>query len=252
MIVDCNAYVGKWPYWPNPYMSEDGLLRLMDRHDVARAVVTSTRSIMIDPREGNVECREIAARHPDRINWLACVNPCDDEAALVECERAVEEGAVALRLTPQHQSWSLSTDPFVDELVAAVERWRKPVVLPLRLIMDWRLPMLGIAELAAFVAKHPGATFVLSGINYHDLRVAVAIMKRNPATFIETSCLMGRGSVERLVEAVGAGRVLLGLGLPLQSGLCGLEKIRHADIDERAIEGILGVNALRLYGMGAA
>ncbi|MHB0871793.1 MAG: amidohydrolase family protein, partial [Chloroflexota bacterium] len=143
MIVDCNAYVGKWPYWPNPYMSEDGLLRLMDRHDVARAVVTSTRSIMINPHEGNAECREIVARHPDRISWLACIDPCDDEAALVECERAVGEGAVGLRLAPQHQSWMLPTDPFVDDLVAAATRWRKPVVLPFRLVMDWRLPKLG-------------------------------------------------------------------------------------------------------------
>jgi len=247
VIIDFNAYVGKWPYWPNRYMSEQGLLELMDRHGVDLAVVTSTRGIMIDPQEGNDEAASLAGRHPDRISWLCCVNPYDDAAALVEIERcSLQGGAVGLRLVPQHQAWDLNADPYVANVVAAAHRLGLFVLLPLRLIMDWRLPAIQITDIGTFVNKHPDCAFVLSGVNYHDLRLAIDILARNPNTLIETSCLMGRDAVKQLIEHVGSERVLLGLGLPLQSALCGLVKVQRAKIKEEDKRLILGVNAKSL------
>ena len=244
MIIDFNAYIGRWPYWPNRYMSEQGLLELMDRHDVDRAVVTSTRGIMIDPHEGNDEAATLAGRHSDRISWVCCVNPCDDAAAVVELERCgVQAGAVGLRLAPQHQAWDLNADPYIADVMAAAQRLGLFVLLPVRLIMDWRLPSMRITDIGIFVNKHPNCTFVVSGVNYHDLRLAIDILARNPNTLIETSCLMGRDAIKQLVDHIGSERVLLGLGLPLQSALCGLVKVQRAKINEKDKKLILGVNA---------
>jgi predicted TIM-barrel fold metal-dependent hydrolase len=228
-------------------MNEQGLLELMDRHGVDQVVVTSTRGIMIDPREGNDEAAGLASRHPDRIRWLCCLNPCDDAAAVVELERCSQQGkAVGVRLAPQHQAWDLNADPYVAAVVVAAQRLGLFVLLPLRLIMDWRLPAMQITAIGTFVAKHPNCTFVLSGVNYHDLRMAIHILARNANALIETSCLMGRDGVKQLVERIGSERVLLGLGLPLQSGLCGLVKVQRAKVKEEDKRLILGMNARRL------
>jgi predicted TIM-barrel fold metal-dependent hydrolase len=60
---------------------------------------------------------------------------------------------------------------------------------------------------------------------------------------------MGRDEVKDLVERVGAERLLLGLGLPLQSAQAGLVKVEKARIETAAKELILGANAARLLDL---
>lgn len=249
MIVDCNAYVGQWPHWFNTYMSVEGLLHLMDSHGVDRAIVTSLQCVETNPAAGNDEAAAAVARHPGRLSWFCSVCPSEDEQALTELERAAAHGAKGLRLFPQHQAWGLNTDPNVGAVVALAQHLGLPVHLPLRLIMDWSLPVLPLHEVRSFVGRYPECTFILSGVNYPEHRLAVDILQKHPNTLLETSCLMGRDEVKDLVKRVGAERLLLGLGLPLQSAQAGLVKVEKARIETAAKELILGANAARLLDL---
>lgn len=247
MIVDVNAYVGRWRYWLNKYMAEDDLIvGLMDRKGVDHAVITHTKCLETDVRAGNDEAAALAARYPGRFSWFCSVYPFDEEGAVKELERAVAAGACGLRLLPQYQTWSLSNEPMLDAIMAAAERLNVPVAVSVRLFMDWQLPSISQGEIGGFVAKYPRNNVIICGVNYTEFRPVHAILKKNKNAYIETSSLMGRGEVQMLAESVGPERVLMGLALPLLTADCGLVRITKAHIGDPDKRAIMGENARRL------
>jgi len=124
-----------------------------------------------------------------------------------------------------------------------------PVLIPIRLMMNWGLPTLDVRTIGGIAAAYSHVQFIIGGVNYGELADALAVMNRYNNVAIETSCLQSLGGVKLLADEVGPERVLLGTGLPLQYPSAGLAKIEHAEISDRAKELILGLNAERLLGL---
>ena len=55
MIIDTSAYVGNWPFWPVPHMDSNGngLVEIMDKYGIDKAVITSMDGILYDDEMGN-------------------------------------------------------------------------------------------------------------------------------------------------------------------------------------------------------
>ncbi len=72
-IIDIHTHYGRWPF---PVQANDaaGLLRLMDRHGIERAVMSSAEAIVYDMRSGNARMAE-AIRGQDRIFGWVVANP---------------------------------------------------------------------------------------------------------------------------------------------------------------------------------
>ena len=150
---------------------------------------------------------------------------------------------------PQHHSYHLLYESFVDEILedAATRCW--PVMLPLRVIMNWGVPSLDPSDMHAIVTRHPRVTWILAGINYlHELQMATSLMQRHPTVNLETSCVMGYAAIEKIVQRWGSSQLLFGSGSPLQHGGAGLSKIMRAAIPADAQDAILGGNLARLIG----
>lgn len=250
MILDLNAYIGRWPYWPVGQSEPDEVLAALARWGIDRAAVCSTRSIFVHFEDGNRET-EAAAANDDRLIPFACLGPLEASHALAARQHDLEDYAArgfrGVRLYPQHHSYHPLYEPFLDAVLedAASRRW--PVVLPLRLIMNWGLPVLELPVIDALVTRHPRAVWVLAGINYlHELQVAVSLMRRFDGVNLELSCVMGFNAVEKLVQTCGAERLLFGSGSPLQNGAAAVSKVARAKISEAAREAIFSGNALRL------
>ena len=157
-----------------------------------------------------------------------------------------------LRLYPQHHSYHPLYADWLDATLEDAAERRRPVLLPLRLIMNWGMPMLELTVMEAMVTRHPRVPWILAGINYlHELQLAETLLRRHETVHVETSCIMGYAAVEGLVSRHGAERILFGSAAPLQHGAAALSKIVHARIAEAAREKILGGNLCRLLGMAA-
>lgn len=140
----------------------------------------------------------------------------------------------------------------MEAILEAAAGFDWPVMLPLRLIMNWGMPMLELGVIEALVKRHPETLWILAGINYlHELQLAVSLMKRFPRVHLETSCVMGFEAVAKLAGQCGSDRILFGSGGPIQHGGAGVEKILRAKIPEAAREAILGGNAARLLKLEA-
>ncbi|TAM79234.1 MAG: hypothetical protein EPN47_19695 [Acidobacteria bacterium] len=251
MIVDICAYFGKWPYWPVDTCTPSAVVEELDRCGIDRAAVVSTRGLFVGWDEGNQETEQAICRSPQRLLGFACLGPLELSHTLhgheIDFDNLQARGFRGVRLYPQHHTYHPLYEPFVGHVLedAAARQW--PVLLPLRVIMNWGLPQLSLDWIVALVERHPRVPWILSGINYfHELQAAASLMQRFSSVHLETSSVQGFNAITKLVDQCGAGNLLLGTGLPLQNGAANLQKVLRAKISDAAREQILETNACRI------
>lgn len=253
MICDANAFIGKWPYWPIRSSKASEVVGELTGWHIDRAAICSTRSVFVHWEDGNQEVEAAVRKHPGQLTAFACLGTLELSHRLPEktydFADYVARGFKGVRLYPQHHSYHPLYEQFVDAILedAASRRW--PVLLPLRITMNWGVPMLDLRLIEELVERHSRVCWILSGINYlHELQLAVSLMRRYATVHLETSCVMGYVAVAKLVQQCGAERILFGSGAPIQHGAAALSKILHARLSDRDREAILGENLRHLLG----
>lgn len=253
MIFDANAFIGKWPYWPIRSSSPDEVAAELKGWKIDRAAICSTRSVFVHWEDGNKEVEAAVTAHPHELVPFACLGPLELSHALpthsYDFVDYVQRGFRGIRLYPQHHSYHPLYQSFVDEILeeSASRGW--PVLLPLRIIMNWGVPMLDLGSIHVIVQRHPHVRWILAGINYlHELQLASTLLRQLPNLSLETSCIMGYAAIAKLVQQHGSSQILFGSGAPIQHGSAALSKIVLAEITDSDREAILGGNLRRLLG----
>ncbi len=273
--IDINACFGHWQYWDLHHKTPAELVGLMDRFGIERAAVLSLRGVFVDWRAGNEETLAAAAQFPERLIPTVTLSPfmtLDTPQSLRdsasrgghgrsgvskvnsgadELHRLIDAGARGVRLYPAFHSYRLDS-AFVDEICrVAVERG-VPVMIPTRIMMNWRFVPVAPDLIADVVTRHPRTQFILSGQNYlAEYQTVIKLMHRAPNTWYEFSCMQGFGAIARLVAEVGSARVLFGTGALLHYPACNVAKLDGAPLEASDREAIAWRNAARLLGLAS-
>lgn len=249
-MLDFSGFIGPWPYWDIAHKTPEAILSLMDRYQIETLAVCSTRSIFWDWRQGNEESLTLAGKYPARFVAFVSISPIlpapDLAARLRDYKRRQAKG---IRLYPQHHGYSLTAGSGITEILKTAQALEFPVVLPIRVIMNWGLPDLALPAIEETVARYPQLRFVLSGINYDKSLWAYDLMQRFPNTYLEISGLQAFRAVANAVQVVGAKRVLFGSGLPMLYPSCSVEKLQVARISDEQRHAIAEGNARGLLGI---
>lgn len=248
-IVDVHAYFGHWPYWSLKHGSESGLLSLMDENDIAKAVVGSLKAVFYDWEEGNDEVFALCRRHPDRLVPALALNPVYGSPLAEKVAAYRQNGHRFFQVCPLYHGYSLDNPEVLATLTEALNLEGTVVTLPLRLTMNWAMPVLGVGAVATLAGACPKATIIASGVNYGELFPLLPTMKHHVNVCLETSCLQLRGAVAKVACAVGAGRVLLGTGMPVQNPACERAKLEDSGVAVTEAALIAGGNAEALLGL---
>lgn len=251
MILDIHAYIGKWPYWPVSVSTPAQLLQVMDQSRIEHAAICSTRSLFVNWEDGNQETFAAVQKHGSRLSGFACLGPLELSHKLIQAEFDFggyeARGFRGIRLYPQHHTYQPLYEEFVGRIAeeSAARGW--PILLPLRVLMNWGVPSMDSSCMVALVERYSRTPWILAGVNYfHELRVAVSLLRRYPSVYLETSCVQGFRAIQKLVEECGSQQLLFGSGAPLQHAGAGVEKILQSHISDSDREAILGGNACRL------
>ena len=100
--------------------------------------------------------------------------------------------------------------------------------------------------------RYTGVRWLLahSGNERPGQEQAVEAARACPNVYLETCTSHGEhGTIEFLVEGVGADRVLFGTDMPLMDARFQVGRIVTADISDEAKVKVLGLNAIRLLGL---
>jgi predicted TIM-barrel fold metal-dependent hydrolase len=257
-MIDVNAYLGHFAFRQLRHNTADGLLRLMDRKGIERAVVSSASAITYrNAQAGNEELARQVRPHRDRLIPFAVLNPvyAGWEEDLRIC--AGEFGMKGLRLYPRWHHYRL-TEPACLELVRAAAAAGLVLSIPIR-VEDRRqqswlvdIPDVDHAEIAALVRAAPEARFLLlNGSGFVNSALGRKDSGLPPNYSIEISLLTALVSDElgRLLEALGEDRLLFGTGMPFHYPDPALIKLEMLEAPESVKEKIRRGNAARLLGL---
>ena len=223
MIIDVNAYLGHFAFRQLRYNNAAGLLTLMDRAGIDRALVSSASAIVYrDSQTGNEEVAAEIKGRGDRLIGCAVLNPAyagwqDD---LKTCHERF--GMRGVRLYPRWHNYKL-TDDACKELVNAATELGMAISIPLR-VEDRRqqswlvdIPDVDKEEIAALVKSSPKARFILvNGLGF----VASSLGRKDnglPANYVIDTALIQselEDEMGRLIANLGEDRVVFGTGIP--------------------------------------
>jgi predicted TIM-barrel fold metal-dependent hydrolase len=256
-LLDANAWLGHYPFRAVPHNTPGGLLRLMDRHGIERAVVSSLHSVFYtDAHSGNEELAQWVRPHRDRLIPFATLNPAFPgwERDLAQC--CAEWDMRGLRLFPAHHRFALASPPCTDLVRAAAERGLS-VAIPLRLEdrrqQHWMdaTPEVTLAEIAELARACPQADIVV----LEAIGVESSPFVRDPSladarVYFEISrmAVVLQRTIPTLLERLGARRLVFGTGMPLKIPGPAVLKLQLLDAPAEA-KTLLGAgNMRRLLG----
>jgi predicted TIM-barrel fold metal-dependent hydrolase len=255
MTIDVNAYLGPFAFRPLRHNTAAGLLRLMDRKRIDRAVVSSASAIAYrNAHAGNEELAAEIKSHRDRFIPFAVLNPAysDWKHDLRVCQE--QYGMKGVRLYPNWHKYKL-TDWLCLDLVRAAAQRKMAISIPMR-VEDRRqghwladVPDVSHADEAALVKAVPEAQFILvNGAGY----AGSALGKKEsglPANYaIDLSLINDQVSDElgQLRRNLGDDRLVFGTGMPFHYPDPALLKLEILDAPAAVKQQIASGNARRI------
>ncbi|HEX8202257.1 MAG TPA: amidohydrolase family protein [Isosphaeraceae bacterium] len=252
-MIDVNAWLSRWPFRRVPLDQTPARVRALRRHGVTEAWAGSFDALLHrDLAAVNAllaeECRArgdglprpFGAVDPRLPDWREDLRRCHEEHRMP-----------GSRLVPNYHGTTLD-DP--DFAALWHEAARRGLVVRLAVRMEdertqhplVRVPPVDVAPLVARLPTVPGLRLVLlnaAGSVPGDV-LGRLVAAGNVA--VEIATLEGISGVGRLVERVGAGRILFGSLAPLFTPEAAVRKLRESELEPGQREAITRGNARRL------
>ena len=222
MIIDLHAHLGHYPFRRIRHNTTSGLLELMARWQIDRAVVSSLNSVFYrNVHEGNRELRDSSQAAAGRLIPLATINPMYSGWEHDLDEAVLGWGWKAVYLVPSHHRYRL-TDEAGQNVLARCAQRRVPVVLPQRLEdrrqqhwMDAALD-LSFTEVAEAVRPLPELKVVLLnwiGLDGRQIR-SQGLGDRVLIDMTRLSVTVGQ-QLPQLIDSLGIGAIGFGTHMPM-------------------------------------
>jgi predicted TIM-barrel fold metal-dependent hydrolase len=204
-----------------------------------------------DVTTGNQAMLALIGEHPDRLRGYVTVNPNYTEHALAEIDHRLAAGMVGIKLAASRRA----DDPLLDPVCEAAKRHGVPVLQHIWQHRRHEWPgqeASDAVELGRLARRHLDVPFILAHIGgggdwLHSLHAVRGI--ENIHVDLSGSGVDG-WMLERCLDAVGAGRLLWGADLTLDTGWAKLRYLERI-LSSADADGIRHRNAAAIFPAGA-
>ncbi len=209
-------------------------------------------------REHNQFLSEVRREFPDRIAWLAIVNPASTDAP-AEIERAVALGAVGVgELNADAQGFSWERPGELANVMDTCRQAEIPVLMHCSEPVGHAYPGKGTAtpeKILRFLEVNPELRVVAAhwggGLPFYELMPEVARLTANVVYDSAASTYLYGFDVFPVVERlIGDGRVMFGTDFPLLKQRVFLDRVLRSGLSESSVPSLLGGTARAVFRLG--
>ncbi|MBO9620508.1 MAG: amidohydrolase [Niabella sp.] len=268
MLIDCNAYVGHWPFLQLQYSNCEGLLSKMNSYGVDLSVISNLNSIFYaNTQPGNEELyQELKSRKPfqDRFIPFAVINPIY-AGWKKDFKTCIQQwGMKGVRLYPKYHDYAI-TDANCVELVKMARDANVPVCFNMRMVdsrsRSWmdidyvtgtKKPEWTMKDILPIVELVPDAKYIV--LNYAN---PVALSDKEKQLIQNARLLMdtsGRGLTHmgEAINSFGVQKFAFGTHAPILDYLTGqlrIESLRPSEATQSDKERIRSGNIKKMLGV---
>lgn len=245
--IDFHAHIGRWPNTWVPEPDAASLERRTSRLGTVHMAVSSLESVWVDTVAGNEETVELARASAGKISAFVVANPHESHNRDLLRGQLEHEYVRGVKVHPNTHSCAID-DPRYDWV------WE--------LALEAGVPVLGHgfagdatsdpSKFADVAAKHPELALVIghSGATYEGFVRTIEVAREHSNLYAELcGSWMTGWWIRRLVDALGADRVIYGTDACLIDPSIGLGRVLGAGLDEASLDAVLRGNASRLLGL---
>ena len=249
-VIDAHAHVGPWYNFFTPEPTPEAMLRVMDRCGVRMAVVSSTHAISTDGPAGNAEVAAMLRQWPDRFAGYAVFNV-HQPGSLEDVARTLDQpGFAGIKIHPDVQAYTVN-GPLYNPLWELAHQRGVPILTHTFVNSAFSDPLL----FGPIATGWPDVIILLghSGVTGEGHRRAMAMAQAHPNLYLELCGSFTTGLwIRRMVETLGAERVLYGSDFPFIELRYGLGRVVFAGLSPAEEALVLGGNARRILRLPPA
>lgn len=242
-VIDAHTHMGA-NY--GTYMSEatmDEMVTLMDRENI-EMVFCSPHSALFDPGVKNRELEEAMEKYPERFRGYYTFNPNYSEEFAKDMDHVrTVPGYIGFKFLPTYHRYPIDGENYRPALEYA--NTHKKVIL----IHTWgnNDPHNAPGHVEQAAAEYPDALFIMGHSAPGELDLAIDVARRRPNVYLDL-CDIHRhsGIIDKMVNAIGADRILFGTDLPWYDPVYGMGSVLFSRISDDDKYKILYENARKL------
>jgi len=250
-IIDVHCHLGKYSAVYIPESTASDMIRVMDAVGIEAACISSFAAIGPDWEVGNSMVAEAVRQYPQQFIGYAVINPNYPDHIHDELDRCFNVLSLrAIKLHPVWHKYPIDGPNYVPVFEYA-ESHRLTILSHTWGSSDFLARAASCYPNINFIVAHAGAwngknTSTSELIGYDMLATA----KEYDNIYLDLAAsLVYFGALERLVEWVGAEKILFGSDFPLHNLSYQLGRVLFARIGEQEKNRILWNNANRLFGV---
>lgn len=239
MIIDSHIVVGQGRYHN---ADPEAMIEQMDSCGIDRAMLSPVdHELAVDNRSGNERVMALAKKHPQHFLAYATANPWYGKRAEVELDRALQEGAAAVKLHPPLQGFMI-LEQLVHPLIEVARKYRAPVYIHTG-TPAYALPL----QLTELALAFSDVSFIMGKNGKSDFWLdAIPAMQGAENIFGDTAHDFPERGMANMIRQFGAERLIFSSNHPVARMPLEHEKVTALSLSNEEKQRILGGNMKRL------